>query len=214
MGIVAIGQFNPVIYHPQWLARKDIIRSREAETATVKISHSEVSEFELEYCFIQVLKDRFTVSSTQETHFKKVRDLVRSIFDFLPECPIAQLGINLHHHYRFASESDYVSFGHKIVPKDQLWNSFLVEPGLSNLVVKASREDAYDGYKQIHVNVSSKVRPNGIQIFVNDHYALHHMNEINNADSQAASTMLDEEFAQSLQNSGKIIEGIYKYGIS
>jgi hypothetical protein len=211
LSIVLVGLFNPKIYHPQWMARKGIISAEEADAANVKISHPDVTEFDLEYCSLQVVKNRFAASSTRETHFRIINDIVRGIFDSLPECPVFQVGINLHHHYRFSSESEYVEFGHKIVPKEPLWNNELTKPGLSSIAVQGKREDDYTGHKTIHVSISTKVQPFGVQIYLNDHFELYPP-QSKDADALKAIDLLKSGFVSSIEKSAEIIEGVYNYG--
>lgn len=212
LAIVLVGHFNPIIYHPHWMARKDLVSSTEADAAKIKINHPEVSEFEFEYCSLQVLKNRFTATSAQETHFKKVKDLVRSILDCLPECPIAQVGINLHHHYDFEKKKPYVDFGHKIVPKEALWKTVLDNPGVLNIAIKGDRDDDYLGYRAVYMNVSNKVQPYGVRIHVNDHYELYSARETRSIDSLKAIELLDDVFISSTQKSEEIIKRIHEYG--
>ncbi|MBN2717440.1 MAG: hypothetical protein JXX14_16430 [Deltaproteobacteria bacterium] len=216
LSIVLVGKFNPIIYHPQWMARKSILTPSEADAATenIKIIHQDVAEFVLDYCTIQVVKDRFSATSTQETHFKQMRDLVSNICSHLPECPILQAGINFHHHYRFTEEAAFNAFGHKVVPKEPLWKNFLEEPGLSHVAIQGKRTDGRDGYKMLHINSSGRVRPWGVQIFLNDHYQLYTEKPVTEADAAKAISVLNEQYTTSIGDSEKILDGIYQYGIS
>ena len=45
--IVFVGDFNPVILQPFWLANKGLIRESEATNAKVEVIHNEVVKFEL-----------------------------------------------------------------------------------------------------------------------------------------------------------------------
>lgn len=63
--IVAIGDFNPAIFSPDWLERNDLIGEGDAETARegnygrqMLVSH-QVSTFETAWFALQVLENQF-----------------------------------------------------------------------------------------------------------------------------------------------------------
>src|SRR6478609_780623 len=169
--IVLIGNFNPAIFHPQWLARKDLIGSADADKASITVNHPDISEFQLSFCNIQVLVDRFSITSSQETHFKSIRDLVINILKFLPETPVIQMGINLEHHYNFSDEKEYIQFGHIIVPKKPLWDSITDDPGVEKISIRFKQDEGYEGHKVITLNPSNKYKL-GVRLQVNDHLDL------------------------------------------
>ena len=43
MSIVALGSFNPAIFHPIWFARQGLIRDAEAEAAEIQVVSPEVT---------------------------------------------------------------------------------------------------------------------------------------------------------------------------
>src|SRR5262245_12438798 len=103
LSIVLIGKFNPVIINPNWLAGKELINDLEAKEATESgnfITHPEVSQFGLSYFNVQVMQERYVITSMQEGFFDKICELTISIFSFLPETPIIQMGINTVYHYK------------------------------------------------------------------------------------------------------------------
>jgi hypothetical protein len=88
MSIVLIGDFNPVIIQPFWLASRKLIREQEAQNAHVEIIHNELVKFELDWVSIEITKNRFEAKSSQEPYFDPMRDLCVGIFEFLRETPI------------------------------------------------------------------------------------------------------------------------------
>jgi hypothetical protein len=209
--IVLLGTFNPVIFNPHWLARKGLIGNELADAAQTNVNSTEVSEFILESFKILVLTDRFIASSVQEMHFDNMRDLTVGIFEYLPECPIVKIGINYHHHYAFNSEEDYIEFGHKIVPKDPLWNALMPEPGVANISIQSPRQDDYVGKRVATVKVSNKVQY-GVEIHVNDHYDLYKVGEENSVDASRAVQVVKEQWETSIEGSTNVIKGVFEYG--
>ena len=214
LSVVLIGKFNPSIVHPQWLVRKDLIRSGEAESAKIKVNHPEISDFDLSSCTIQVTNDRFMVSSTQETYFKSMIELIKNILGLLPECPVLQAGINLHHHYKFDNKENYIDFGHKIVPKDDLWSAVVKNPGLTKITVQSERGDNYDGKVVTMVGISRKIQKQGVEIQVNDHFDLYKKGEEDLVDASRVIELLSDKAVLSIENPEKIINHIYDYGTS
>ncbi len=212
LSIVLIGKFNPSIIHPQWLVRKDLIRSGEAEDAKIKVNHPEISDFDLSSCTIQVTHDRFMISSTQETYFKSMMELIKNILELLPECPVLQAGINLHHHYKFDDKEQYIKFGHIIVPKDDLWNKIVKNPGLTKVTIESEREDGKDGKIVTMVGVSRRIQKQGVEIQVNDHFDLYKKGEEDLIDASRALKLLSDKNIISITNPEKIINHIYEYG--
>lgn len=213
-GIVLRGAFNPHIFHPQWMARKEIISEGEASGAAVKISHKEVSEFDLEYCTIQVLQERFYIYSKQEPYFKTLKDLTLSIFNILGETPIYQLGINYTWHYKFKNKDDFHSFGHRHAPKEPLWDKILESPGLSQLNIQGRRNDQYDGVITVSTGVSGLIPVDklGVSVSINDHYDLGLEKDMLEMDAQLAMGVLENNLENSKKNADKINEEIIKYG--
>lgn len=213
--IVLLGAFNPRIFHPQWMARKGIISEGEASGAAIKVSHNEVSEFDLaENCKIQVFQDRFYISSKQEAYFKTLKDLTLSIFNILGETPIYKLGINYTWHYKFSNEDDFHNFGHRHVPKEPLWEKILKRPGLSQLTVQGRREDKYDGVITVSAGVSGLIPVNkyGVSVKINDHYDLDIGIDRSEINSQLAMEVLENNLENSKDNADKINEEVMKYG--
>ncbi len=53
LSIVFVGDFNPAIIQPYWLANKKLIREQEAENAKVGILHNEITKFNIDWATIE-----------------------------------------------------------------------------------------------------------------------------------------------------------------
>src|ERR1700733_14471106 len=62
--IIMIGSFNPAIFQPRWLEMQRLIRTEEAENAKITTIQAQVADFSTEWFQLQVLQQRFTVSTT------------------------------------------------------------------------------------------------------------------------------------------------------
>lgn len=175
----------------------------EAREATDFLVHNELTVFKLPWVAIQATHKQFIASTTQESHFETVRDLVASIFTLLKHTPVQKLGINLEQHHRFADVERYKEFGHKLAPKD-IWRRTLTDPGLVKMVVgQNSRSDGYHGSVQVELAISGRVTP-GVYFRVNDHFEWPAVEGASGAET--ALKILNDDFRKSLEHSIKTIE--------
>jgi hypothetical protein len=209
VNIVLRGNFNPVIFHPTWLAAQGLIRFQEADAAEIEIVHPQIAQFTAEWLQISVTTDRFQASTTQEPYYEPLRDLVVGIFDLVVQTPLTVLGINRNFHYRLESESAWHAVGHRLVPK-QDWKEVLLNPGMLTLVVEGKRPDNLEGYIRVKVEPSAKVT-SGVYIEVNDHYALPSASE-SPSSTREALAIVSEQWTRSMQQGLQIAEKIVSLG--
>jgi hypothetical protein len=215
LNIVLIGGFNPVIINPNWLAGKELITDQEAKIAKEAenfVTHPEVSQFKLPHCNIQVTKDRFIISSTEESYFDNLQSLTTEIFTYLGETPITQMGINITHHYGFAKADEWNKFGDLLAPK-QIWSQVTEKPGLKQLTIMSERKDGLAGEINTTVGISGIFPDRGISIQVNDHYDFYTYEEKSQGKYINASRSLKvlEVWQQKLDYTSRIIDGIINY---
>ncbi|HLP37728.1 hypothetical protein [Lacibacter sp.] len=174
LSVVLIGNFNPIIIQPFWLASKKLIREKEAEKAKVQIIHKEIVRFELDWAFIEVKKDRFEIRTTQLPYFEPLRDLVAGIFKLLTETPISMMGINHSKSFVLRDEDHHYEIGNKLVNLN-LWEESLDDPRLFHLqIIEHKRKDQYPGMYVVIIE-PPKQELNikyGVEIKMNDHYEL------------------------------------------
>ena len=92
--IVLLGNFNPAIFHPEWLAAKQLIRSSEAAAAALDVVHAELAQFRMGWLRLTVTRDRFVAETSDPSHQAPLRDLVVGIFELLEHTPTTRLGLN------------------------------------------------------------------------------------------------------------------------
>jgi len=166
--IVLIGNFNPAIFHPMWFAKNELIMDQEAENASIKINNMDICVFTLDWCVVEVLKNRFSIKTIQEQTQETIKDLVVSTFLILNHTPINMLGINIDREYDAKDESTWHNIGHALTPKD-IWKNILNEPGMKNIVIQGKREDSYEGHIQFSVSPGNQ-QQHSVSIGINDHY--------------------------------------------
>lgn len=168
--IVFLGDFNPVIVQPFWLANKKLIREEEANTARVDIIHNEIVKYEFDWVSIEISKTRCSFISTQSPYFGPMKDLAASIFKILRETPIKSVGINHNYDIALRNQKEYYSFGNKLSPLS-IWEDKLVDARLLNLeIFDKERFDGLPGIYRIRIIPSDQQIQFGISININDHY--------------------------------------------
>lgn len=172
--LIIVGNFNPLIIQPYWLAYKKLIREHEAIKAseTIEVIHEEVVRFKLDWASIEVTRERFVISTTSEQYFQIVFDLITSIIGILKETPIRAFGINHLLHYALNNEKYYYDFGNKLVPLSN-WSGFMNDPKMLHLdMIENQRKDKLPGHFRVKVLPSDLVpsSDNGIMIQVNNHF--------------------------------------------
>ena len=197
---VLVGDFNPKIFHPLWFSKHGLIGEHESEEAKVEVIHSDVAVFNLDWVRVQVTRDRFDISTTQEAYFEVLRDLVVSIFNILEHTPIKMLGINYQIHFKMKNEEEWHSLGHRLAPKES-WVKVLNNPGMQKVSIKRERTDGYKGNIIVSVEPSSKIK-HGAYFSINDHYE----SDLKDGESWTGSmvSIIKENWEESVERSKTI----------
>ena len=201
--IVLVGDFNPPIFQPAWMAAHNLIREAEAQEAEIGIVHKEVIDFRIDWLRFQVTHDRLTATSTQEPFFEPLRDLVQGIFGLLKHTPLRMMGLNREMHFKLAAEGEWHAMGDVFVPKD-IWADLLDHPGMRRLNIQARRKDNFKGSVNVRVEPSQEPILYGVAFSVNDHFEIQRSQGSNN-DSEEIVSILTEQWASSMQDSKKLI---------
>ncbi len=165
---MALGCFNPAIFHPLWFSTNNLIRQEEADSSDINLINRDVAIFSSEWFSLQVTGDRYSVYTEDPTKFQPLRDLVLGTFKVLEHSPIRAFGFNRYQHIRMATEEEWHAFGDHFVPKES-WSPILDKPGMRTLTVDGTREGATANQMQIKLEPSGKVHP-GVFMHVNEHY--------------------------------------------
>jgi hypothetical protein len=166
--IVMIGSFNPAIFQPRWLGAQHLIRPEEAESAKITIIQAEVADFSTEWFQLQVLQNRFVLTSADPRQYAPLRDLAGAIFAMLPQTPVTALGLNRSFHFKMPSVDSWHRIGHVLAPKDP-WNSIMEGPGLRSMLIEGRRKQVDGGVLRIKVEPSTQVEY-GLYVAVNEEF--------------------------------------------
>lgn len=166
--IAVLGDFNPIIFQPGWMAMKEIIGEGEAQGAEVAVIHRDLVRFNIDWAEIEVTPERFHIKCSKEAFFEPTRDLVESIFNILQETPVRAFGINSTMHFRLKPE-DFKSFGDFLAPLSH-WSDVFNDPRLFQIeILETDRADKQDGLYRFRIQTSDLIRPNGISTNLNNH---------------------------------------------
>lgn len=167
--IVLRGTFNPIIFSPVWFSSEKLIRREEAEKAVIRLVHSDLVTFNLDWLKLEVTRDRFFAETIKEPYEEILRDLVSGTFKLLRHTPLKQMGINRTKHFKINSVEKWHEIGHTLAPKN-IWNDILDNPGLTSISIsEATRRDGLKGQITVTLEPSRIVDP-GIFISINDHF--------------------------------------------
>jgi hypothetical protein len=205
--IVLLGKFFPPTFQPSWLAAKKLIREGEAEKADVKIVHQSLTQFSLPWGNIQVEPEKFAITMNDTAGVELARQLAVGIFTTLSKVPVSALGINQHVHFGVEDAKVWHEIGHKLIPKQAIWEKILKKPGTKSLLVEGEHEDGTPGSIRIRVE-PSVVIANGIYVDINDHFVIGEGGKAGTAAD--AVKVLTEKAKGSDANSERIIDHLMK----
>ena len=169
MSIVFVGNINPIIVQPLWLASKGLIQETEGENAKIEIVHNEIVKFQLDWVSFEITAQRLMVRTTKESFFPVIKDLAVSIFNILKDTPLNSLGINHILHFKL-DKAGYINIGKRLAPFDN-WEGILSDPRLLQLeMTDQPRNDGFSGQYRVTITPSVHVRPYGVTININDHF--------------------------------------------
>jgi hypothetical protein len=213
--IVLIGNFNPVIFNPDWLYRHELVSEEEFDSAKVNVIHPDICNFTLGKYIFDVNANQFSIATTIGP-WVSVLDLMGRIFgEILIHTPVRQFGINRDIHFSVGSEAVRNKIGHMLAPID-VWGNFGAEiaksegdlrGGMVRLTMQQSdRHNGFDVKLNATVEPSSRIKGGtGIFVQMNNDWSLPEKSEDSTAKVIA---QLGAAFEKSIQRSEGIVDHI------
>ncbi len=222
--IVAVGDFNPAIFSPDWMERNKLIGKDDADSVRegrqgkpLLISH-QVATFETKWFALQVLENQFSLTS-KDALSPAFKDLAVSIFQLVPHTPVSAVGLNFLGHYKLASEDEYHRVGDVLAPKG-IWEELYPDamPGLADLTVRIQRGSRGEPLKtkdekRISVQPSEKIRF-GVFLSYNDHHDVSARDEDNLRSGERVATLIDSEWESSWRDADRVFDGVLSRALS
>ncbi|KKC32646.1 hypothetical protein [Devosia psychrophila] len=215
--VVLLGNFNPLIFHPEWLRSKGIIGAQEADAAIqsgIEVMTPDISIINLSSMRVVIETQRMIVSA-QEDPLIRAKDFVVGSFTILEHTPVSALGINYEVTYLAANRAQWDELGDRLAPKGP-WESLL------SLSQSKNKSERTGGLRAITMELS--VRPDGMpgyirvtaealqddtystKIGVNDHYYL--ASKGNVPPALTAVKTIDENWEKSMQRAAVFTNSI------
>lgn len=167
--ITLVGSFSPRILHPAWFVRHDLLPSEAESGSTIQVVSNDFTSFETEWFALECAPQRLTFHTKSTPVIEAVRDLVVGVLKVLDSTIVEKIGLNTLAHYALEGETAWNRFGHRLVPKDEIWAPILERPGMRTVVVQGVRPDAHRGHVLVKVEPSVHVK-SGVYIETNDEY--------------------------------------------
>jgi hypothetical protein len=169
--MVAIGNFNPKIVEPLWLAKNKLVPEEEAVAADRQLLDGDLSHITFPWADLILLQDRLQLESGQEmVNEAQLRDLSVGLLRLLPHTPIKVVSIQHRVVVVARSEEEWHEVGHRLAPKE-LWAGILESPGMFDFAMQGTRSDELEGAWKVRVQPVLDPRL-GVWINVNDEVLL------------------------------------------
>lgn len=207
LSIVLIGHFNPVIFHPFWLAKNGLIANVEAESAEVQIIHQDLAVYKISWFNFELTRERFHINTLNEAYFEPLRDLVVGIFEILAETPVTQMGINFEYHVPLPSKADLTNFLNNLSPSS-FWKKVFDQPSFNTISIQQSRTTFPFGFVDLLVAPSGRVS-NGIFFRINNHYEFPANKENVSNGCRESITFLNANWKNTADDSKILVEKIW-----
>jgi len=172
--VVALGEFNPMIFHPSWFSQNELLPPEETDEAESPIVTREISTFTVSDIHVQVEQGRFGLTTKNSAKTPLLRDLAIGCFTLLEHTPLNAMGLNLDYDFEMRTIGEWHAVGNRLAPKSA-WSNILENPGMRAIVMEGKRTGC--SADQIHIRVQPSNRAGqGIYVAVNQHYILHATN--------------------------------------
>lgn len=214
VSVVLLGNFNPVIFKPEWFEKFEILSEEDVNKCEVKVIHPEITEFQNDWLKLQVTPNRFYAKSTEHP-FIRVHDFVVNTFkNYLSHTPVSTLGINRGVHFSAGTVDARDRVGKILAPREPWgeWGKLIDEGkeekhgGMILLRMQIQKtDDREKGLINITVQPSTKIFA-GIFADINDQYELADKDE--SLGSDRIIGILEDRFDASIERSEKIIDQI------
>ena len=203
--IVLVGSFNPAILHPQWFAKQGLLRSSEADDAGIDmVVNPALTAVRFAWFTLQVVGDRFTVTTTDPAHYSALQEFVSGTFELLEFTPIVAMGLNSERHIRAPTGDIWSPLEDMLVPRDP-WSTVLPgpprpsgRPNLQTLSVAGVRPNSPAERLGVTVEPSHRFS-GGVYVCTNEHFQFG-----DGCDAKEAMKLLRENWMDALGYSNDI----------
>lgn len=165
---VIVGNFNPAIFQPAWLAGTGLITSEDQADLELGVLIPAMASFRVGWLTLEVQHTRLSATANDAAHFVLLRDFVVGVLSMLEHTPVSACGINRNMHFKTNSSDEWHAIGHRLIPKTP-FAGLIEAPGTRSLTVQGARQGSVARYMQMTIQPSTVV-DNGILFGLNEHY--------------------------------------------
>lgn len=170
MEIVVVAQFSPRALQPLELRRLGVLSEGDLLNAEFDHLFEDLMTFRLPWMQVTFETERLIVGTVPSSpQPEPIRDFVVSLLRSIEKPSVKAVGINRNLHFPVSDEDVWHKVGHKLAPKEGLWDRVVDTPGVEAISVSGLRRDGRNGKMTIRVEPSRRLSF-GIYVNVNDHF--------------------------------------------
>jgi hypothetical protein len=214
--VVAVGDFNPAIFSPDWLERNKLIGEEDAAAAregghgrSFLVSH-QVTTIETEWFTLQVLDNQFSLVS-KGVLSPAFKDLATGIFQLVSHTPVKAVGLNFAGHFKLASQDEYHKVGDVLVPKD-IWDTLYPNEfaGIEQITIRfqrGTRDNLVEtkDEKRITMQPSRPIKY-GVILSINNHHDVTVGEESDITPAERVAMILDKQWEPSWEDATHVFD--------
>lgn len=208
--IVLVGDFNPMMFQPEWFSRNLIISPEEVDFAKSQTALSplivspQLTAFKTSQFSIKIEQKRLQVVCEKEP-FIVIKDFVLKAFEKLGGFTISAYGFNYSAHYAIDTLETFQKIGDNLAPK-KYWESLLGDEvtgterksGLAAIQMQKTKEEKR-GQISLILQPSILIKT-GVFMSCNDHTNV----DIEDSNAEQVSEQINENFDKSVAFMRKI----------
>lgn len=221
--LIFVGEFNPAIVTPDWLAMKGLINADDLTVCRESIQahgRSRLMAFQSNWFRAQIIANQLSISSLDGAS-PRVADLAQGLLMLLPETPVSAFGINFDAHFKVMSFDDYHKIGDFFAPKKPFLDVIpeidgkKTSAGLLHLTIAIDsrpRDPAAESagpsiQKRITIEPSNAVSP-GIYFLYNHHVVVSNLPKNAPSDAVAVAEYMRMNWNSDMQEATSVFLGL------
>ena len=221
--IVAVGDFNPAIFSPDWLERNkligegDAIAAREGSQGRPLLVSHQVTTFESEWFGLQVLENQFSLTS-KGVLSPAFKDLAVGIFQLVSHTPVHAVGLNFVGHIKLANEEEYHKVGDVLAPKE-IWDTLYQDEsaGMEQITIRfqLGRRDKPGNSKdekRFTVQPSRSIKY-GVILSLNDHHDVT-MGDDDLTPAERVAIIVDKQWEHAWGDANRVFDQVLSMAVA
>lgn len=221
--LIFVGEFNPSIVTPDWLAQKALINADDLTVCRDSLQahgRSRLMAFQSNWFRAQIIANQLSIASLDGAT-PRVADLAAGILTLLPETPVSAFGINFDSHIKVLSLADYHKIGDFFAPKEPFLEAIpsiqgeKTSAGLVHLTIAMdtrSRDRMPDAaslsnQKRITIEPSNAVSP-GIFCLYNHHVVVSSLPKTAPSDAVASVEYMRAQWDSDMSEAKEIFKNL------